>query len=117
MSCVKISTISGIVLLVAAPLCAAADEVHANAPVVTKVSHTEPVAGDRRITLNIARGDIIDALRLVAEQGGLNLVIGPEVKGEVSVYLTDASLETALKAITVNNGFSFHVQDGVIVVS
>ena len=72
---------------------------------------------DRRITLNIAKGEIGDALRLVAEQGGLNLVIGPEVKGNVSVYLTDASLTSALKAIAVNNGFQYVVEDGVIAVS
>jgi type II secretory pathway component GspD/PulD (secretin) len=72
---------------------------------------------ERRITLNIAKGEIGDALRLVAEQGGLNLVIGPEVKGHVSVYLTDASLTSALKAIAVNNGFEYTVDDGVIAVS
>lgn len=71
----------------------------------------------RMITLNMQKGEITDALRLVAEQGGLNLVIGPEVKGEVSVYLTNASLETALRAIAVNNGFAFSLEDDVISVS
>lgn len=73
--------------------------------------------GRRRITLNMAKGNIRDALRLVAEQGGLNLVIGPNVEGDVSVYLTDASLETALRAITVSNGFAYSVEDDVISVS
>ncbi|GJQ26880.1 MAG: hypothetical protein HBSAPP02_19120 [Phycisphaerae bacterium] len=69
------------------------------------------------ITLNIDKGEIGDALRLVAEQGGLNLVVGPEVKGEVSVYLANAKLETALRAIAVNNGFAYSVEEGVITVS
>lgn len=69
------------------------------------------------ITLNIDKGEIGDALRLVAEQGGLNLVVGPEVKGEVSVYLANAKLETALRAIAVNNGFVYSVDEGVITVS
>ncbi|QDV90425.1 Type IV pilus biogenesis and competence protein PilQ precursor [Phycisphaerae bacterium RAS2] len=69
------------------------------------------------ITLNIDKGEIGDALRLVAEQGGLNLVVGPEVKGEVSVYLANAKLETALRAIAVNNGFAYSVDEGVITVS
>ncbi len=71
----------------------------------------------RTISLNIKKGDIGDALRLVAEQGGLNLVIGPEVKGEVSVYLTEATLETALKAIAQNNGFVYQMDDTVISVA
>ncbi|MBI5762302.1 MAG: hypothetical protein HZA51_02120 [Planctomycetes bacterium] len=71
----------------------------------------------RTISLNIKKGEIGDALRLVAEQGGLNLVIGPEVKGEVSVYLTEATLETALKAIAQNNGFAYSMNDTVISVA
>ncbi len=71
----------------------------------------------RTISLNIKKGEIGDALRLVAEQGGLNLVIGPEVKGEVSVYLTEATLETALKAIAQNNGFAYQMDDTVISVA
>lgn len=81
----------------------------------------EPAANSagpkRSITLNMKKGEVSDALRLVAEQGGLNLVIGPEVKGEVSVYLTDATLETALKAIATNNGFTYSVDDNVITVA
>jgi type IV pilus secretin PilQ/predicted competence protein len=72
---------------------------------------------DRLITLQTAKTPIVDALRLVAEQGGLNLVIGPEVTGEVSVYLERVPVQTALRAIAVNNGFNFTVDAGVITVS
>ncbi|MBN2562440.1 MAG: hypothetical protein JXQ75_16060 [Phycisphaerae bacterium] len=72
---------------------------------------------ERRITLQTASTDIGNALRLVAEQGGLNLVIGPRVEGEVSVYLEDVPVGTALKAIAINNGFAYTVEDGVITVS
>ena len=74
-------------------------------------------SNQKRITLNVANGDIRNALRLVAEQGGLNLVIGRDVKGEVSVYLADASVKTALRAIARHNGFEFTLDDGVIAVS
>lgn len=71
----------------------------------------------KRITLQAAKGEIGEVLRMVAAQGGLNLVIGPEVKGEVSVYLEDVDVHTALKAIAVNNGFTYSLSDGVISVS
>lgn len=74
-------------------------------------------AGPRRITLHTDRTDIGNALRMVAQQGGLNVVIGPDVSGEVSAYLEDVPVETALRAIAVNNGFSFIVEDDVITVS
>lgn len=70
-----------------------------------------------RISLNVAKGDIRDALRLVAEQGGLNISIGPGVEGEVSVFLTDASLEGALEAIARHNGYDYRVDRDIISVS
>ncbi len=74
-------------------------------------------AGERRITLQTAGSDLAGALRLVAEQGGLNLVIGPGVEGQVSVYLEDVPVQTALRALVANNGYIFTVEDGVITVS
>lgn len=82
----------------------------------TQAAESSPLPA-KRITLQAAGTPINDALRLVAEQGGLNLVIGPDVQGEVSVYLEDVPVETALRAIAVNNGFAFTVESGVITVS
>lgn len=70
--------------------------------------------GNGRITLNVPKGEIRDALRLVAEQGGLNISIGPGVEGEVSVFLTDATLDGALQSIAVDNGFAYKVENGII---
>lgn len=75
------------------------------------------VASAKRISVNVDKGQITDALRLIAQQGGLNISIGPGVEGEVTVYLTDASLEAALEAVTVNNGFAYSVKDDIISVS
>lgn len=68
----------------------------------------------RRITLNVPKADVRDALRLVAEHGGMNLTIGPEVKGDVSVYLSNATIDTALEAIARNAGLEYTVADGII---
>lgn len=84
------------------------------APLAQAQSETQV---ERYINLNISEGDIRDALKLVAEHGGLNLVIGPEVQGKVSLYLTNATLESALRAITLNNGFEYKVEQGIISVS
>jgi len=71
----------------------------------------------KRISLNVEKSDIRTALQLVAEQGALNISIGPGVEGEVSVFLTEASLDAALRAIAVDNGFVCTVRDGIISVS
>lgn len=69
---------------------------------------------DGRITLNVPKADVRDALRLVAEHGGLNLTIGPDVKGDVSVYLSNATIETALEAIARNADLEYTVSDGIV---
>lgn len=76
-----------------------------------------PANPSKRITLQTAKGEIADVLRMVAEQGGLNLVVGPDVKGLVSVYLEDVPVQIALKSIAVNNGFNYTVENEVITVS
>jgi type IV pilus secretin PilQ/predicted competence protein len=76
-----------------------------------------PANPSKKITLQTAKGEISDVLRMVAEQGGLNLVVGPEVKGQVSVYLEDVPVQIALKSIAVNNGFNYTVEHDVITVS
>lgn len=85
--------------------------------VMAQSAMTPAAIQEQRITLQAAKGEISEVLRMVAAQGGLNLVIGPEVKGEVSVYLEDVDVHTALKAITINNGFDYQLSDGVIAVS
>ncbi|MCA9255965.1 MAG: hypothetical protein KDA33_10025 [Phycisphaerales bacterium] len=71
-------------------------------------------APEGNITLNVPKANVRDALRLVAEHGGLNLTVGPEVDGEVSVYLTNATIETALEAIARNADLEYSVSDGIV---
>ncbi|MBX3395255.1 MAG: hypothetical protein KF841_07790 [Phycisphaerae bacterium] len=121
----QFSTLLSAGLLFAAPVASAGDMREAQAGASSAVaaagsaaSTLPSVAGaDRRITLNVPKGDIREALRLVAEQGGLNISIGPGVTGEVSVFLSDATLDGALKSIAVDNGYSYKVDNGIISVS
>jgi type II secretory pathway component GspD/PulD (secretin) len=111
-------TLIAAVLILAGAFSAAAQDKGSALAQVNRPRKAEPGPDVvRTITLNINKAEIGDALRLVAEQGGLNLVIGPDVKGEVSVYLSNARLDTALKSIAVNNGFVYSVDEGVISVA
>lgn len=74
-------------------------------------------ASGKRITLHTDKSDIGTVLTLVAEHGGLSLVVGTGVEGQVTVALDDVPVEVALRAIAVNNGFTYTVESGVITVS
>lgn len=89
----------------------------ADADSKTGAAASPDAAVEKRITLQTAGTDVGAALRLVAEQGGLNLVIGPGVEGQVSAYLEDVPVQTALRALAVKNGFEYSVEEGVITVA
>lgn len=87
------------------------------APWAATAADPPPSRPAKQITLQMAKTPIEAALRLIAEQGGLNVVIGPEVQGEVSVFLDQVPVKAALEAIVVHNGFTYQVADGLISVS
>ena len=63
-----------------------------------------------RITLDLRDTDVRDALRLVARQGGINLVLGKGVEGAVTLQLDDVTIEETLEAISEVAGLhhTFH---------
>jgi len=69
---------------------------------VTQVFAT-PVFTGRRLSLDFKDADVNDILRLISEVSGLNFVAGPEVKGTVSIKLTDVPWDQALDLILKTN--------------
>jgi len=65
----------------------------------------------------LTKAEIGDALRLLAKQGRLNLVIGPEVQAVVSVALKDVPVRQALRALAEGNGFRVIETDGILTVT
>ncbi|HXM76098.1 MAG TPA: secretin and TonB N-terminal domain-containing protein [Thermoanaerobaculia bacterium] len=61
--------------------------------------------GDR-ISLDVKDADIRDVLRSFGELAGANIAIDPEVRGSVTVRLTDVRWEDALEVILRSNGLA-----------
>ena len=61
--------------------------------------------GDR-ISLDVKDADIRDVLRSFGELAGVNIAIDPEVRGSVTVRLTDVRWEDALEVILRSNGLA-----------
>jgi type II secretory pathway component HofQ len=61
--------------------------------------------GDR-ISLDVKDADIRDVLRSFGEVAGVNVAIDPEVRGSVTVRLTDVRWEDALEVILRSNGLA-----------
>lgn len=74
----------------------------------------EPEARGRRITLEARGEDLRTVLRGLAESYGLDYRFHPDVRGRVNTRLRDATLEDALDAIVLGQGFDYAIQNGVL---
>lgn len=77
------------------------------------VSMAKPVVADiePRVSLDFVATDIHDVLKGLSMQGNVNIVAGPEVKGDVTVTLNNVTVEEALKLVTGMSGYKF-AKDG-----
>jgi type II secretory pathway component GspD/PulD (secretin) len=71
---------------------------------------------DDRISLTVKDAPLNVVLALLAEQHHLNIVASDEVNTPLSITLTDVSLDEALDAITLINGFTWSRQNNIILV-
>ncbi|NQT26737.1 hypothetical protein HQ585_15380, partial [candidate division KSB1 bacterium] len=74
------------------------------------------VLWDTPVSFEFRSTPIKDALRLVAKTNDLNMVIGDEVDGSVTMTLSEVTLRQALEKIVVTNGFEYIVDDNIIIV-
>ena len=66
-----------------------------------------------RITLDLRNIEIGEALKFLALKGNLNLVIGKNVTGRVSLYLTEVTVADVLEIILLSNGLAIARQGDI----
>ncbi len=73
------------------------------------------LAQDKKmITLDVKDMEITDVIRMIADQSGLNIVTSKNVRGRVSIALTDVDVEAALDAILKVNNCTYVKEAGII---
>ncbi len=73
-------------------------------------------AGPRTVNLDVKNADILDVLKLLANESGQNIVATQNVKGTVTVSLHDVPLSTALDLIVRTNGLDYRKMGNIYVV-
>ncbi|MCX7815903.1 MAG: hypothetical protein N2317_00120 [Syntrophales bacterium] len=71
---------------------------------------------ERRLSVDLQDADIRAALRLIAEHSGQNIVVSPEVKGNVTLSMKNVSWEQVLDTIIETNGLVRKDLPGIITV-
>jgi len=71
---------------------------------------------DQNMSINMENSDIKNVLMLIGELTGLNIVISPSVKDTITASLIDVTVKAALDAILKPNGYSYFLQENIVVV-
>ena len=69
---------------------------------------------DKKISIDVRKMPIEDVIRLITEQADVDAVLSPSVKGEVTVKLTDVTLQEALRSILDVHGYDYVAGDNVV---
>jgi type IV pilus assembly protein PilQ len=89
----------------------------ASAPVAASVVASEPVAApaavaapspvEETIEIGYIEADIQNVLRTLAAKAGINLILGDEVTGKITVNLKGVSYEEAMQLIAESKGYAY----------
>ena len=69
---------------------------------------------EERINLDLKSADLRNVLRLLAEVGGVNLILGDEVRGQVTMRLKQVRWSDALRAVLSLHGLEAELHDNIL---
>ena len=88
---------------------------------IFSISLSTPVwgkeAGEPLVSLNIEEMEVYDALRLIAEETDLSIVIKEKIRDEITLRVKNANLWQVLEVVLENTGFTYQKKDGIIVIA
>ncbi len=71
--------------------------------------------GDQRLfTIEVRDAELSDVIRALAQQSGLNVIIGEGIEGKVTLSFKDITFRDALEIILKAHGLGYTIQNGVI---
>ncbi len=66
------------------------------------------------ISLELKDADLKDFFRLIGEISGLNIVLDPDVKGSLTIFLNDVPWDQALEVVLKNNSLGKQIEGNVL---
>lgn len=73
-----------------------------------------PAPGDRMVSIIARQADIRGILVSIAEQADLDLVMDAEIRGQITLEITEVTVREALDAVVPPAGFHYALEDGLL---
>ncbi|MBN1913615.1 MAG: hypothetical protein JW788_04370 [Candidatus Omnitrophica bacterium] len=87
----------------------AQENLRANAP-----AQSSPPQDPSRISLDIKGMDVVDVMKMIASRSGMNIVVGKNVTGRVTLFLKDVDIWDAFEIILLANDLAYDKKGGII---
>jgi len=71
---------------------------------------------NQTMSINLKKSDIKDVLMMISELTGLNMMISPNLADTITANLDDVTVRAALDAILKPIGYSYFVQENIIII-
>lgn len=86
----------------------------ASAGLPTRINIDPNAAGlNERVTIDLRNIEVGEALKFLAMKGNLNLVVGKNVTGRISLYLTDVAIADVLEIMLLSNSLAIAKQGAI----
>lgn len=79
-----------------------------------KVKEPPATGLNKKITINVQEEDLLNFLRVLAEEAGYNVVFSRSVSGKISMRLKDVTIEQALTIVLNLNNLNFAITGNII---
>lgn len=73
-----------------------------------------PVKAQNKITLDIKGMDVVDVLKMVSARAGLNIAVGKNVSGKVTLFLKEVDLMDAFEIVLLTNDLAYERKGEII---
>lgn len=70
--------------------------------------------GSDKISLDLKGMDVVEVIKMLAAKGNLNVVLGTDVKGKVTIFLKSVNLMDALDIILISNNLAYDRRGSII---
>lgn len=77
-----------------------------------QLSISTPTIGNK-ISLDLKGMDIVDVLKILASRAGINIVVGKNVSGRVTIFLKDVDIWDAFEIILLSNDLAYDKQGDI----
>jgi type IV pilus assembly protein PilQ len=67
-----------------------------------------------KISMRLENADLVTTLRSIAQASGMNIIVGDNVRGAISVELDNIEWEEAMDLVLKTKGYTYIIENGVI---